>query len=58
MPDIELIPGNIGEPMFKTTEDYERWREEFIAAVAPEMEEHRRMRAQAEHEAFFGRRRR
>jgi chloramphenicol O-acetyltransferase len=43
------------KPLFKSQKDYEKFREEYIKEVAPEMEKHRIARAKSEHEARFRR---
>ena len=51
---ISLLPEGVkSEPLFKTEEEYQRFREDFIEAVAPEMEEHRIARLKSEHQSMF-----
>ena len=42
----------IGEPFFKTPEEYEAFRERWHAEVWPELEKQRRARAASEREAM------
>ena len=37
--ELELVPGLVSEPLFKTREEYERFRQEFYDAVRPKLEE-------------------
>jgi hypothetical protein len=49
---MEIVQGIEGEPFFKTDEEYQRFREEFIEAVHDKLEENRRKRRLSEHEFF------
>lgn len=51
---INLLPEGVkSEPFFKTEEEYQRFRQDFIDAVAPEMEKHRRARMESERASMF-----
>jgi hypothetical protein len=51
---ISLLPEGVkSELLFKTEEEYQRFREDFIEAVAPEMEKHRIARMKSEHASRF-----
>jgi hypothetical protein len=51
---INLIPEDVNsEPCFKTEEAYQQFRQEFIEAVAPEMEKHRIARMKSEQASMF-----
>ena len=51
---ISLLPEGVeSEPLFKTEEEYQRFREDFIEAVAPEMEKHRIARMKSEQASMF-----
>jgi hypothetical protein len=51
---INLLPeGVMGEPFFKSEKEYQRFRQDFIDAVTPEMEKHRIARMESEKEAMF-----
>ncbi len=51
---INLLPVGVkSKPLFKTEEEYQRFRHEFIDAVAPEMEKHRIARLKSELESMF-----
>ncbi len=54
MPEVlELLPENPGlaAPLFKTEEDYARFREHFIETVSPELEKWMEARRKSEEEA-------
>jgi len=51
---INLLPKGVkSEPFFKTEEEYQRFRQDFIDAVAPEMEKHRIARMESERDSMF-----
>lgn len=50
---IELLPGVEPEPLFKTNEEYQKFREEFSAAVAPDLEKYARARALSERDSMY-----
>ena len=51
---IELLPGGVkGEPLFKTEEEYQRFREEFMREVAPDMEKYALARALSERDSMY-----
>ena len=41
------------EPFFKAEEEYQRFRQEFIDSIAPELEQHRIARMKSELESMF-----
>ncbi len=50
--DIEIIPKGVKiEPLFKTDEDYQKFRDEYSRKVIPELEKWERARALSCHEA-------
>ena len=51
---INILPDGVkAEPFFKTEEEYQKFRQNFIDEVAPEMEKHRIARIKSEHAAMF-----
>jgi hypothetical protein len=51
---ISLLPSGIKcEPFFKTEEDYQRFRQDFIESIAPELEKQRIARMESERESMF-----
>ena len=52
--NISLLPKGVkSEPFFKTEEDYQNFRNDFIEAVAPEMEKYRIARLESEYASMF-----
>jgi hypothetical protein len=51
---INLFPEGVkSEPFFKTEEEYQRFRRNFIDSVSPEMEKQRRARRESEQASMF-----
>lgn len=52
--EIKLWPeGCNPQPVFKSEDEYQKFRQSFIDEVAPEMEKHRLARLRSEHESMF-----
>lgn len=51
---IELLPPGVkSEPLFKTEEEYWRFREEFMKEVAPALERYALARALSERDSMY-----